>query len=118
MPHEFFDQKGNARPRKKPPQKTSRPPILPNSESHRPVQAITRCDALDLNCQTSGEVVVVRSPTSRLMISAELPRGRHIREMKTAHSSGFQDHEAFHGINRPKQGLCMDTQPSSLRSSL
>ena len=29
--------------------------------------------------------------------------------------SGFQDPEAFHGINRPRQGLCLNTRPSFLR---
>jgi hypothetical protein len=36
------------------------------------------------------------------MISPELRRGQHIREMKIPDSSGFQDPEAFQGINRPK----------------
>jgi len=52
--------------------------------------------------------------TSGLMISAEFGRGRHIREMKTARSSGFRDPEAFHGINRPKQDFCMAVSRATL----
>ena len=40
-----------------------KPAPEPNSESHRPLQAITRCDALDLIWRVvmSGEAVVVKS---------------------------------------------------------
>ena len=69
-----------------------------------------RIIAGSLGSQSSDRVAL-----PNLMISAQLRRGHHIREMNTAHSTGFKDPDAFQGINSSKPVPCMNTRPSFFR---